>query len=76
MSERREYEMTQEQVDILLSASQPVPYMVIGGVAPDSPQERANREWKLLGEQMGFQWDTVRPIDGKSMNFFTAEPKT
>ena len=69
-----EYEMSQKDLDELLDACKPVPYMIIGGVAPRSPQENANAAWKKLGEKMGFDHMTVRPSN-KGKRFFTAVPK-
>jgi len=71
MSDIKGYEMTQEDLDALLNAMKPVPYMIIGGVAPRSQQENANAAWKALGEKMGFDYMTVRP-NGKGDRFFTA----
>ena len=71
MTETKDYEMTQEDLDALLNAMKPVPYMIIGGVAPRSQQENANAAWKALGEKMGFDYMTVRP-NGKGDRFFTA----
>lgn len=71
---RTNYEMTQTDCDAILEACKPVPYMVVGGAAPASPQERANDAWAELGKRMGFDHMTVRPIDGKSMLFFSAVP--
>lgn len=69
---RKEYEMTQAQLDKILEACKSVPYMVFGGREPRSPQENANDAWKALGEQMGFDHMTVRP-NGKGDRFFTAD---
>ena len=69
----KEFEMTQEDLDGLLDASKPVPYMVAGGMVPRSPQQNANDAWEALGRRMGFDHMTVQPIRGKSMLFFTAE---
>jgi hypothetical protein len=71
---RVNYEMTQEDCDTLLSSMQPVPMMMLGGVAPRSQQENANSAWRTLGKKMGFEWDTVQPIAGKGMLFFSAVP--
>lgn len=68
---RKEYELSQEQFDGLLKQMQAVPYIVVGGIAPRSQQERANDAWCALGREMGFDGMTVRP--GKSEKFFTAE---
>jgi hypothetical protein len=57
----------------LLDASKPVPYMVFGGVPPRSPQENANAAWRALGDELGFDYMTVRPVPGESHSVFTAE---
>ena len=67
-----DYEMTQAELDELIAASQPVRYMVFGGVAPPTPQENANRAWEALGKELGFLHMTVLPT-GKGDRFFTAE---
>lgn len=72
MSERREYEMTAGQLARLHDACRPVPYLVVGGVAPRTPQENANAYWRALGSELGFDWRTVRPVAGKGPEVFTA----
>lgn len=69
---RKEYEMTKEQLKVLLEACKPVPYMIMGGIEPLSPQENANRAWAALGKEIGFDYTTVLP-NGKGNRFFTAE---
>jgi len=70
---RREFELTLEQLDKLRAASRPVPYMIFGGMAPRSPQENANDAWAALGRELGFKYQTVRPVPGKDERFFTAD---
>jgi hypothetical protein len=70
---RKEFTMTKEQLDKMLDACKPVPYMVIGGISPRSPQENANAAWASLGHEMGFDAMSVRPVAGKGMEVFTAE---
>ncbi len=70
---RKEFEMTDEQLQNMLNACKPVPYMVIGGIEPRSPQENAIQAWKELGEELGFDGMTAEPVEGKGMKFFTAE---
>ena len=74
MNNRKEYEMTEEDLEKILEACKPVRYMVIGGVPPRSPQENANLAWQELGWRMGFDHMTVRP-SGKGDRFFSAIPK-
>lgn len=74
MSERREYELTQAQFDSLLEASQPMMAIALHCGSPPSSQEKANRAWDALGEQIGFVGATVEP-SSKGKMFFTAEAK-
>ncbi len=69
---RKEFEMSQEQLDAIMDACKPVRYMVIGGMPPRSPQENANAAWAALGKELGFKHMTVRP-SGKGDRFFSAE---
>lgn len=71
---RKEFTMTDEQHAKVMDACKPVPYLVIGGVSPRSPQEHANGAWRSLGAELGFKWDTVQPIAGMCDKHFSAEP--
>ena len=71
----QEYEMTEAELTTLEQACRPVPYMVVGGVVPKSPQENANAAWQRLAQKHGFVWDTVKPIQGMCNRHFTATPK-
>ena len=75
MTTRREYEMTEAQMRAILDAGKPVPAMYLNGGRSmfDSPQENANRAWKKLGDELGFDYMTVRPAAG-GQRFFTAIP--
>jgi len=68
-----EFEMTQEQLDRLLSACRPVAMIALQCGAPRSPQENANEAWKALAKELGFVWDTAKPSP-KGERFFTAIP--
>lgn len=72
MYSRKNYEMTQADLDAILEACKVVPYMIIGGQAPRSQQENANEAWLRLGEKMGFDHMTVLP--GSGNRFFSAVP--
>jgi len=69
----KRYRMTDQQLNRILDACKPVPYMVFGGMQPRSPQQNANDAWRDLGHEMGFDWTTVRPI-GADMHDFEALP--
>lgn len=69
---RKRFTMTKEQQEKLLDACKPVPYMLIGGVLPRSPQQNANDAWCELGREMGFDGMTAQPDSSGQLNF-TAE---
>ena len=71
---RKEFTMTQEQLDELLNACKPTPVMYLSGGKPmfKSPQENANYAWEKLGKELGFKYMTVRP-NGSDNKCFTAE---
>lgn len=77
MSERREYEMSQEDLDGIMKKindARSTPLILLQcGIRP-SLQEVANDAWKELGDRMGFDHMTVRPT-GKGDRFFSAVPK-
>ena len=74
MYPRINYVMSEDDLKELLEACKPVPCMMIGGCAPSSVQENANRAWAKLGKKMGFDSMTVMPVQGKGMRHFTAVP--
>lgn len=76
MYPRVEYEMSEEDLKEILGACRPTPVIFGCGGIPlgGSQQKNANYAWAKLGEKMGFDHMTVRPIDGKSNRFFTAIP--
>lgn len=74
LTSRKEFEISEEDLQKLLDASKPVPWFAPGGVWPKTPEENANAAWRALGKKLGFVWDTVRPIEGKGQRFFTAVP--
>lgn len=70
---RREFQMTDEDLETLLDASKPVICMKIGSYIPPPPQENANRAWAVLGRKMGFSPMSVKPVRGRGNKVFTAE---
>ena len=69
---RKKYTLTDEQRKAILEASRPVPLIMLQCGMPPSPQENANRAWEELGKELGFEYMTVRPVEG-SQKEFTAE---
>ena len=70
---RVEYEMTEEDLQVILEAGKPGPCIMLQCGMPPSPQETANIAWKRLGKKMGFDHWSVRSVVGKGARFFTAE---
>jgi aromatic ring-opening dioxygenase catalytic subunit (LigB family) len=74
---RKEFELTQEQLDKLMEASKPQPAMYLSGGIPmfEDQQARANCAWRELANELKFDLFSVRPVPGKDTKFFTAEIK-
>jgi len=68
----KDFEMTQEQLEVLLDASTPVPMIALQCGKPRSQQENANAAWESLGKLMGFDYKTAKP-NGKGNRCFSAE---
>jgi len=70
---RREYEMTPLDLTGILIACRPV--------NGKHSKTRINNAWKELGERMGFDYTTVRPVDSRDPDklsnpyLFLAVPK-
>ena len=74
MTERREYEMSDEDFKEMLEAMKPQPLIMSHCGPTPSPQQLANEAWWKLGRKMGFDGGTARPSPGKGPRFFTAVP--
>ena len=74
MMPRASYEMSKADLAKILDACKPVSMIMLQCGTPRSPQENANSAWARLGEELGFDSMTVRPIQGKGQRFFTAVP--
>lgn len=74
---RREFQMTKKQLSDLIRASQPRPVTYLKGGIPmfSEPRENAATAWEALSQQLGFDAQTVQPVDGKDETVFTAEEK-
>lgn len=70
---RKEFEMSEKDREVLLEAMKPVPMIALQCGTPPGPQEGANAAWASLGQKMGFEALTVKPVRGKGERFFTAE---
>lgn len=73
--ERIEFEMTEQDLKDLLEAAKPIPYIAVQCGEPSSPQQAVNAVWARLGERLGFETMTVRPVAKKGQRFFSAVEK-
>lgn len=70
----KKFTMTAEQYARLVDASKPVPMIALQCGPPPSQQDAANLVWMQLGKEMGFEWNSARPIQGESDLHFVAKP--
>lgn len=70
----KEYTMTQEELNELIEACKPTPYMTNsnGDLLFGTPQDNANAAWRILADKYKFQWDTVESV-GSDMKVFRAK---
>jgi hypothetical protein len=73
MTNRKQFEMTEEQLTTLMDACRPVAMIMLQCGTPSSPQQNANAAWASLGTEMGFKPMTVQPSGGNN-RVFTAIP--
>lgn len=73
---RKEFKMTDEQHKAIMDACRPVPLIMLQCGMPPSQQETANRAWRQLGKELGFDGMSVRPVSSKGDRYFTAEVKS
>lgn len=70
----KNYRLSDEDLEQLLNASKPVPYMVFGGHPPSSPYDNAMRVWDVLAEKYGVVRSTIDNAGTGDMHDFIAEP--
>lgn len=70
---RKEFELSDDQVKELLYISRPTPAIALNCGEPPSSQQMANDWWQKIGRELGFDYMTARPVQGKGARFFTAE---
>jgi poly-gamma-glutamate capsule biosynthesis protein CapA/YwtB (metallophosphatase superfamily) len=67
--------MTDEEFNDLVEACKPVPYMVIGGIVPESPTDKAMRVWDSVAKRVGCVQSSIAPANTGDDHDFMAEPK-
>lgn len=76
VNDKQLFTLSEDQHTALLDACKPVPYLVVGGMPPRSPQQNANAAWRRLGSELGFDWESVEPAPGRDSRSFLATPET
>lgn len=72
----KQYRMTDEEHKRLVDACQPVPYMVFGGVPPESPRDKALRVWDEVANRVGCVASTIEPANTGDDKDFMATPSS
>jgi len=73
---RVEFEMSEAQLNTLLTTMQPTPYIAVNGTTPISQSNAALNAWKRLSDEMGFDHMTAAPSRiNEGDRFFTATPR-
>lgn len=73
MRETKEFQLSDMQVEELMSISRTAPALALNCGEPPSRQVLANGFWARVGGELGFDYTTARPVVGKGVRFFTAE---
>lgn len=68
------YRLTDEELNHLLEASKPVPYMVFGGVEPRSPQDNVMDVWKQVANRVGCDVGSIEGAGTGDQRDFVARP--
>jgi aromatic ring-opening dioxygenase catalytic subunit (LigB family) len=70
------FELTDEQFNKILEINKeggdPVMYLSGGTPMGRSLREKINDYWKELGNEMGFDWTTIKPISNRKFQAKTA----
>lgn len=73
MRETKEFQLSDVQVEELMSISRAAPALALNCGEPLDRQALANAFWARVGGALGFDYATARPVAGKGVGFFTAE---
>lgn len=70
----KNYRLTHEELAEIIEASKPVPYMVIGGVEPQSPRDKVMAIWRRVAERVGCDVDSIDKGTTGDLHDFIARP--
>lgn len=68
------YRMTDPELNELMEASKPVPYMVFGGIEPRSPRDNAMDVWRKVAARVGCDVDSIDSAGTGDDHDFKARP--
>ena len=68
------YRMTDDELNMLMNASKPVPYLVFGGIEPRSPRDNAMDVWRTVAARVGCDVDSIEPAETGDNHEFNARP--
>jgi len=73
---KRQYRLSEEELRGIIEASRSTPVMYLSGGVPmyDSPQQNANRAWKVVAQNHGFIWDSAESAGTGDNHDVLAEP--
>lgn len=69
------YRLTDEELNELMEASKPVPYMVFGDIEPRSPREKAMDLWRKVAARVGCDLDSIGSAHTSDLHDFEAQPQ-
>ena len=72
---RKEFKLNVDQQARLMRADTTTPLIKIVFPFLAPPSVGTQRIWEQLGDELGFVWQTVRPIPKKGCEYFTAGVK-
>lgn len=68
------FRLTDEELEELYKASQPVPYLIFGGLEPASPRDNALRVWRKVAERVGCDPESIDCANTGDDHDFEATP--
>jgi hypothetical protein len=71
----KQYRMTDEEYKDVMEASQPVPYIVVGGIEPRSSYDRVMPVWRRIAARVGCVVDSIEVAGTGDNHDFMAEPQ-
>ena len=68
------YRLTDEELDALKEALKPVPCLIVGGIPPASPCDKAMAVWRNVASRVGCDVNSIAPANTGDEHDFLATP--